>query len=123
MVDRADHRRLIEQFRAAAYAADERVLMRLLSSDVAVVSDGGGKITAARKVIHGVAKVMRLFTIALPLIKDHITTEIIEINGEPGIVEYYDGSPFAATTVTIENGRIVAMYRVMNPEKLRAFKK
>jgi RNA polymerase sigma-70 factor (ECF subfamily) len=122
-VDRAEHRRLVEKFRAAAYAADERVLLNLFSSDIAVVSDGGGKITAARKVVRGVAKVMRLFTIAFRSISDHVTTEIVEINGESGIVEYYDGQPFAVTTFSIHDGKIVEMFRIMNPDKLSAFKR
>ena len=118
-----DLRRLVEKFAAAAYAGDEKSLLGLFSNDIAVVSDGGGKITAARKVVHGVAKVMRLFTIALPAVREHITTEIVEINGEPGVVEYYDGQPFAATTIAVEDEKIVGLYRVMNPEKLRAFAK
>jgi RNA polymerase sigma-70 factor (ECF subfamily) len=122
-VDRAEHRRLVERFHAAAYAADERALLNLFSSDIAVVSDGGGKITAARKVARGVAKVMRLFTVAFRSISDHVTTEIIEINGDPGIVEYYDGQPFAATTFSFHEGKIVEMFRVMNPDKLTAFRK
>jgi RNA polymerase sigma-70 factor (ECF subfamily) len=122
-VDRAEHRRLVERFHAAAYAADERALLNLFSSDIAVVSDGGGKITAARKVVRGVAKVMRLFTVAFRSISDHVTTEIIEINGEPGIVEYYNGQPFAATTFSSHEGKIVEMFRVMNPDKLTALRK
>jgi RNA polymerase sigma-70 factor (ECF subfamily) len=122
-VDRAEHSRLVERFHAAAYAADERALLNLFSSDIAVVSDGGGKITAARKVVRGVAKVMRLFTVAFRSISDHVTTEIIEINGDPGIVEYYDGQPFAATTFSFHEGKIIEMFRVMNPDKLTAFRK
>jgi RNA polymerase sigma-70 factor (ECF subfamily) len=121
--NRAEHRQLVEKFAAAAYAADEQTLLNLFSPDIAVVSDGGGKITAARKIVRGVAKVMRLFTIAFAAIRDHISAEIIEINGEPGVVEYYDGEPFAATTLSIEDGKIVGLYRVMNPDKLTAFKK
>jgi RNA polymerase sigma-70 factor (ECF subfamily) len=122
-VDRAEHRRLVERFHAAAYAADERALLNLFSSDIAIVSDGGGKITAARKVVRGVTKVMRLFTVAFRSISDHVTTEIIEINGEPGIVEYYNGQPFAATTFSSHEGKIVEMFRVMNPDKLTALRK
>jgi RNA polymerase sigma-70 factor, ECF subfamily len=121
--NRAEHRQLVEKFAAAAYAADEQTLLNLFSPDIAVVSDGGGKITAARKTVRGVAKVMRLFTIAFAGIKDHVTTEIVEINGEHGVVEYYDGAPFAATTFAIANGKIVQMFRVMNPDKLTAFEK
>jgi len=88
-----------------------------------VTSDGGGKITAARKVIIGVGKVVRLFVIAVAGHADRITREIRDINGEPGIVEYYDGHIFAVNTFEIENGRITDIYRVMNPEKLKAFEK
>jgi RNA polymerase sigma-70 factor (ECF subfamily) len=122
-VDHGEHRRLVEKFHAAAYAVDEGALLNLFSSDIAVVSDGGGKITAARKVIRGAAKVMRVFTIALRSIRDHVTSEIAEINGEPGIVEYYDGYPFAVNTFLIRDGKIAEMFRVMNPEKLKAFRK
>jgi RNA polymerase sigma-70 factor (ECF subfamily) len=120
-VNRAEHRKLVEKFRAAAYAADQNVLLNLFSDDIAVYSDGGGKITAARKVVRGLNKVLRLFTIAFASIRDHVTTEIVEVNGEPGVVEYYDGHPFAVTTLVIDDGKIVEMYRVMNPEKLTSF--
>ncbi len=119
----AQHRRLLEQFKAAAYAGDETTLLGLFANDISVVSDGGGKVTAARTIVRGITKVMRLFTIAFPHIKEHVTTEIIEINGEPGVVEYYDGKPFAATTIETDGEKITALYRVMNPGKLKAFEK
>jgi RNA polymerase sigma-70 factor (ECF subfamily) len=119
----ADHRELIHKFASAAYAADEETLLTLFSPDIAAISDGGGKVTAARKVVRGIDKVMRLFTLAFRSIREHLTTEIIEINGEPGVVEYYDGRPFAVTTIGVEDGRIVRLYRVMNPDKLRSFEK
>lgn len=121
--NRDEHRRLVETFAAAAYAGDEKALLDLFSSDIAVVSDGGGKITAARKVIRGMAKVIRLFTIAFPPISTHVTTEIVELNGEPGVVEYYDGQPFAATTFSSDQGKITKLYRVMNPDKLKGLGK
>lgn len=121
--NRSDHRRIIETFARAAYAADEETLLGLFSPDIAVVSDGGGKITAARKIVRGVAKVMRLFTIAFAKTKQHVAIEMVEINGEPGTVEYYDGQPFAVTTLEVADGQIIRMYRVMNPDKLTAFRK
>jgi RNA polymerase sigma-70 factor (ECF subfamily) len=98
-------------------------LLGLFAGDIAVVSDGGGKVTAARTIVRGIAKVMRLFTIAFPHIKEHVTTEIVEINGEPGVVEYFDGKPFAATTLESDGEKITTLYRVMNPDKLRGFEK
>lgn len=121
--DPAQHRALVERFSIAAYTADETALLELFSPDIAVASDGGGKITAARKVITGLGKVVRLFMLAVAGHSDRITREMREINGEPGIVEYYDGHPFAVNTFTSENGRITAIYRVMNPDKLKALEK
>jgi RNA polymerase sigma-70 factor (ECF subfamily) len=120
-VEPGEHRKLVERFAAASYAGDESTLLNLFAPDLELVSDGGGKITAARKIVRGVAKVMRLFTVAFPTVRDRVTVEIVEINGEPGVVEYYDGHPFAATTLLIEDGKITRLYRVMNPDKLTAF--
>jgi len=121
--DRDEHRALVERFAAAAYTADKNDLLKLFSADIALTSDGGGKITAARKVITGIEKIVRLFTIAIAGHADRITREVREINGEPGIVEYYDGKPFAVNTFEVRAGRISAIYRVMNPDKLTALHK
>lgn len=118
-----ERRQLIEKFTAAAYTGDGMALLSLFSDDISVISDGGGKVTAARKMVRGISKVIRLFTIAFPQIREHVTSEIVEINGELGVVEYYDGHPFAATTFLIHGGQIIEMFRVMNPAKLRGFEK
>jgi RNA polymerase sigma-70 factor (ECF subfamily) len=120
--DRAEHRRLIDQFARAAYTADEAALLELFSPDISVVSDGGGRVTAARKVVQGLHKVVRIFTIALAPSIDRLTWKAVDINGEPGVVEYYDGEPFAANTFEVENGKIIRFYRIMNPDKLKLLK-
>lgn len=121
--DREEHRALVERFSVAAYMADENALLSLFSPEIAVTSDGGGKITAARKVITGLRRVIRLFTIAVGGHAERITHEIREINGEPGIVEYFDGKVFATNTFETHDGKITAIYRVMNPDKLKALEK
>jgi RNA polymerase sigma-70 factor (ECF subfamily) len=120
--DPAEHRKLVERFAKAAYTSDEAVLLDIFSPEIAVVSDGGGRVTAARKIVTGLQKVVRIFTVALPPSLDRLTWKAVDINGEPGLVEYYDGEPFAANTFEIEHGKIVGLYRIMNPEKLRLLK-
>ena len=117
--DPVEHRKLVERFSTAAYTTDENALLDLFSPEIAVTSDGGGKITAARKIITGLGKVVRLFVLAVAGHSDRITRELREINGEPGIVEFYDGQIFAVNTFSSENGKITAIYRVMNPDKLK----
>lgn len=118
----AEHRKLVERFSIAAYTADETALLELFSSDITVTSDGGGKITAARKILTGLNRIIRLFTVAVSGHADRITRELTTISGEPGIVEYYDGHIFAVNTFSSENGKITAIYRVMNPDKLKSLK-
>lgn len=116
--DAAAYRSLVERFSRAAYVADEKALIDIFAPEIEVVSDGGGKVTAARKIVRGLQKVVRIFTIALPPAADRLTWKIVDINGEPGIVEFIDGEPFAANTFDVDGGKIVRLYRVMNPDKL-----
>lgn len=120
--DRREHRDLVERFARAAYISDESALLELFSPDISVVSDGGGKVTAARKIVRGLNKVLRIFMIALPPAADRLTWKAVEINGEPGIIEFIDGEPFAANTFEVAGGKITRLYRVMNPDKLAALK-
>ena len=121
VADDASRVQLIKKFAAAAYAGDEATVLSLFSDDIAMASDGGGKITAARKIVRGKERLARLFTLTVSKNREHITARLVRINGEIGTVEYFDGQPFAATTFTMEGGKITAIYRVMNPDKLRAF--
>ena len=41
-----------------------------------------------------------------------------EVNGEPGVVTYVGGSPQSVLTFDVADGRIDAIYIVVNPEKL-----
>ncbi len=112
---------LIRKFAAASFAGDETQLMALFADDVALTSDGGGKITAARKVITGKRKIAHLFAITASKNREHLDFRIVDVNGEIGAVDLYKGKPFAVTSFTVDDGKISAIYRVMNPDKLKAF--
>ena len=42
----------------------------------------------------------------------------MSINGEPGLVSFLDGKPLSVTSFETNNGKIVAVYTVLNPTKL-----
>ena len=46
------------------------------------------------------------------------TYRVARLNGEPAVLEYVSGHVFAATFCETDGERILAMYRVLNPEKL-----
>jgi RNA polymerase sigma-70 factor (ECF subfamily) len=112
---------MMRKFAAASYAGDEKTLLSLFAVEVALTSDGGGKVNAARRTVFGAKRLTNLYVVAVARNRDHLTARLININGETGILEYADGEAFAVTTFTIENNKITAVYRVMNPDKLKAF--
>jgi RNA polymerase sigma-70 factor (ECF subfamily) len=116
-----EREKLIKKFSAASYAADEKTLLSLFSDEISMMSDGGGKVSAARKVIHDRAKLVRLFSMTGEKHGGSLKDTFCVINGEPGVLTFYQGKIFAATTFEFTDGKISALYRVMNPDKLKAF--
>jgi RNA polymerase sigma-70 factor (ECF subfamily) len=47
------------------------------------------------------------------------TYRLARLNGEPAVVQYVGDRVFAATFCETDGERLTALYRVMNPEKLR----
>lgn len=117
----ADRRKLIEKFLLAVNTADEATLFSLFAEDATLVADSGGKVTAARKIIYGRPKIVRLFYYLGVKFKGLLNFQIAPINGELGIASTAFGQPFSAAAFEIEDGRIRRVYQVMNPEKLKIF--
>jgi RNA polymerase sigma-70 factor, ECF subfamily len=114
------HMELLDRFYRAAGSGDMAQLIALLSSDVVMHTDGGGKAPALPLPIHGPDKVARAAVFGLArLMTLKPLRRIVEINGEPGIVNYVEGRPQSAFTIEVgEGGRIRAIFIVTNPEKL-----
>ena len=94
-------------------------LLALLSREVTLYSDGGGRGLAVPNAIHGADKVARGALGALgKLLPRNLVRRMARINGEPGVVSYLDGKPFSVLTLQTGNGLIEAIYVVTNPEKL-----
>lgn len=116
-----EKRKLIEKFIAATAAADEKAILSLFAEDAVMTSDGGGRVTAARKKIVGGRKIANLFYHVALKSKGLLKAGMAPINGETGIITTVFGQPFAATVFEIEGGKIHRVYQVMNPEKLKGF--
>jgi RNA polymerase sigma-70 factor (ECF subfamily) len=110
---------LLERFLQATGSGDLDGLVALLSSDVVLHSDGGGKAIAVPNVIRGADNVARGISKGLgKLVPKNLVQRLAQINGEPGVVSYLDGKPFSVLTLDAIEGRVRAIYIVTNPEKL-----
>ncbi|QKW17910.1 RNA polymerase sigma-70 factor [Kitasatospora sp. NA04385] len=124
--DRARQRDVTERFFAAATGGDINTLMELLSPDVTLWTDGGGKVRQALKPVVGLQTVAGWFA-ALGtatyqgVTPDQMRAELTSINGGPGVV--FRGPNRVVATMTFDfdpEGRISAIHNVANPDKLQA---
>src|SRR5262249_40858033 len=114
-----DHAELLQRFYEAAGSGDMDRLIALLSADVVMHTDGGGKAAALRLPIHGPDKVARAAIHGVRRFMSlNLQRRVVEINGQPGVVSYENGRPQSVFTVEMRDGRIHAIYIVTNPEKL-----
>jgi RNA polymerase sigma-70 factor, ECF subfamily len=117
----AEARKLADAFVLAVGSGDLGGLTRLLADDAVYYTDGGGKRRAALNPIVGSDRIVRFLEGLLakargPFAVDRI--ESVTLNGLPGFVFH---TPEGTETLAIEvsDGRVVALYGVRNPDKLR----
>ena len=110
---------LLKGFLAASSRGDMDGLLALLSSDIVLYADGGGKAAAVPNPIYGAENVAR-FILRAPkkFVPANVLRRFVQINGQLGLVSYVDGRPFSTFTIDIAEGQIRAIYIVSNPEKL-----
>jgi RNA polymerase sigma-70 factor, ECF subfamily len=114
------HEQLMSAFLNATRSGDLDGLMRLLASDVRVVTDGGGKAAAALNVLKGADRAARfLIGAARKGWRDDFTLRYATINGLPGIIVDAPEGPVQTAAFEIQDSVIQALYVVRNPDKLR----
>lgn len=114
---KAERERVLTVFRAAYESGDVEGLVRVLDPDAVYVTDGGGKVSAARKLIHGgerIAEVMLRVRRQWKL--DRV--EVVEVGGELALAFYQQDRLWSVDTFDLGDGRITAYRRVINPDKL-----
>jgi RNA polymerase sigma-70 factor (ECF subfamily) len=122
----AERRAATERFLDAVLGGDINRLMEVLAPDVALWSDGGGKVRAPRRAIFGADKVGRFLGGISGVTYQGVEPsamrfERVEINGEPAIVVAGPDGPISAVTVDIDpSGQVQTIHLVANPDKLRA---
>jgi RNA polymerase sigma-70 factor, ECF subfamily len=109
--------RLAERFVAACRAGDVRSIEEMLTEDVEVLSDGGGKVSAARTVITGRDRAARFLAGVFSKKRRDCEMQATTVNGEPGVVFTSGGAVIHVVSLRIEGG-VRAVYMTLNPDKL-----
>ena len=112
---------LAEAFFAASRSGDMKTLGAMLAADVSLHADGGGKRPAAPEPVLGFDAVMKVHEFLAGLFR-RTSSRLVRagfINGLPGFVTMEADGEFSTTALDIEDGKVVAIYVVRNPDKLR----
>jgi RNA polymerase sigma-70 factor (ECF subfamily) len=119
-VAKPSHDALLESFLKAIGTGEMSDLLTLLTSDVVLRSDGGGKGVAVPNEVRGVEKVGRGILGGLTrLVPRNLVRRLARINGEPGLINYLNGQPHSVLTIDVRASRICSIYIITNPEKLQ----
>jgi len=110
---------LLQKFMAAVESRDEQALLGLFAPDATWTADGGGRVGAAPHPIVGADRIARLVVgLREKFWAPDRTLEIATVNGETGL-RIRDGNRLtAAISIVTDGNRILAVYAVINPDKL-----
>ncbi len=114
---KSDQERIIRQFMQTSLTGDADGLIQLLTDEITLWTDGGGKVTAATRPVLGSANVCSFI---LGILRKHtgFASEIEMVNGQLGIVNRADGKVRNVLTFEIADNLIQAIFIVANPDKL-----
>jgi RNA polymerase sigma-70 factor (ECF subfamily) len=118
-VDKETQLELLRSFTAACVLGDVDSLASLLTEDVVLQSDSGGRVQAARKPIYGPRRVARFLVNIVGKAAPELSTRVVTVNGQPGLANYVDDKLDSVVNLDFAEGRIQGVHIVVNPEKLR----
>ena len=117
---REEREALAERFFAAAREGDLAGLEALLAQDVVLTGDGGGKVPALARSLHGRARVARtLLAWTRQGFRHGGTLRPTDVNGQPGaLVLDPDGGLIGVIALDVADGQIQGVRSIVNPDKI-----
>ncbi|GGI99956.1 RNA polymerase sigma-70 factor [Streptomyces brasiliensis] len=109
---------LVASFISAARDGDLAGLEKLLAADAVWWSDGGGKVSAARRPIEGRATVARFLAGGLRKFAAGLDYTGAEVNGSSALLAWLDDTLVGVVTFELRDGLITSARAVANPDKL-----
>lgn len=117
-VPKDKHRELLGKFIQAARQGSLADMRALMSDDVQLVADGGGKVKSFMHVLKGAGRVAGVFWTLEHKFPLQVSYKIALVNGEPGLLRFVQGKLESVQSFIVDNDRIVAVFIMRNPEKL-----
>jgi RNA polymerase sigma-70 factor (ECF subfamily) len=119
--DPAERRTLAARFHAAAREGDLDGLVAVLAPDAVLIGDGGGIARSIPAAMHGAPAIARaMVTFYGQVDALGVTLHPVWVNGQPGFRTVdAEGRVVNVVGLDIVDGRVVSIYSMLNPEKLK----
>lgn len=113
------HDAAVRSFLAAVAGGDLSALLSSLDSQVVYTSDGGGKVTAARRPVVGADNVVRFLQGLITNFSEGQRVQTITVNGRSALGIYDSNGLNSVLTLTLDGDRITRIDMIRAPDKLR----
>lgn len=114
---------VLQRFGDAIFSGNIEGLLEVLDPNVVVHSDGGGKVPAAQRPIHGADAAAKFLIGIAKKGGAGVTPVFAEVNRQPAVLNFRDGSIQSTVIFDISENKIRTVYIVVNPDKLNALPK
>ncbi|MFI9724978.1 RNA polymerase sigma factor SigJ [Streptomyces sp. NPDC052092] len=116
--DTGRQRQALDAFRAASRTGDFEALVAVLHPDVVLRADAGALVrgVAGSKTLRGARQVAES---AMMFARFNARARTVLVNGAPGLVGVVDGRIGSVMSVTVQDGRITALYILADPARLK----
>lgn len=116
-VSREEHDRVVWAFAAAAQSGRLDGLVAVLDPEVVLRSDGGGRVSAARRPVIGADRVAR-FLLGIANKRPEVKLEPQQTPDGLGFAMWLDARVIGVVTLEVSEGSVREVRLVLNPEKL-----
>lgn len=124
--DLAEQREVLDRFMSAVMAGDVHAVAEVLHPDVVFIGDSDGKGRNARQILVGAEKILRFFNGLVRMYPPGAfgTGHPVLVNGDLGVhlpslhTDGYRKLDEHVSTFAIRDGRVEAIYDIVNPDKL-----
>lgn len=110
---------LLHSFFAAVRSGETEALAKLLSEEVELTADSGGKVAAPREVLRGSEAVCRFVAEVPAVVWPSFAAQALTVNGQPGLLLTQEGQAVAVLSLEADAaGRVRHIFVLRNPEKI-----
>jgi RNA polymerase sigma-70 factor (ECF subfamily) len=110
---------VVTRFIDALARGDEKELLGIIAQDAVLIGDGGGKVPSIFNPVYGSDRITRFFLGVARKNGGVWDVRPATVNSGPGMLTFRDGQLISVASVSIQDGRIMAIYSVSNPDKIR----